>query len=385
MKQLFFTIIFHLVFVASIAAQSSNMWPDSVIYVTPEDEVLMRDKQARTLLKIGSDLAFEAKVSKALSLNVELLPNFLTHEDNFGLGYGVGARYYYKMADRIRSGHQADNLSGRYITANIGQSFNFSSLPDTSSFEAGWGASIGIGNQQRYLENEYFDFRLDLDYLSVADDDVLFSSETFSLRTKSAYGFVFGKKHEVDKSKICPLIKCYEDRKLAIKINRNNLFSLSRAEFASGNVNWNLRLRPRVGFEYKLGNSAFSVEQDISTLLHFSTMQGTQSDFGLSSYKLSYTAGFRYYYRMKKKVLAGESGNNLNGSYCYTNFQHLYNYDRDPAERYKNGSLLLGIGNQKEIINRIYLDAKFAIGVVMYGRDSSDLAGELDFAIGYMF
>lgn len=388
------SILFIIILSAvALVGQEASIMLDSIIYITPEDEVLLRDKEAKYLAKLGSDISFELKVAKAFSVELELFPNIIsfTHD----LEFSLGARYYYQMASRIKAGKQANNFSGNYVSGMIGKGISF--YPQRYGNRTAY--ILGIGTQQRYLQNEYFDFGLMIAYQS--NNTTRGTQSLFTIFTESNYGFVFGKKHEINEANLCPVVKCYQDRKSAIKFNRNNLIYLSYAEFFDNSlVFW---LRPNVGYEFKLGDSAFSVNQELSTALIFATsgMRGITS-LGLVNFDLTYSLAGRYYYRMKKKILAGEQGNNLSGSYMYAKFKNQYLWDKGQISTGSNGSVLLGIGRQTRITGSLFLDAQLGIGPQIYGdvislipgnvispiRDFNIISGvdiELRFAIGYMF
>lgn len=384
-------IVLALTFLSTASlAQESSMFADSVIYATPEDVAFMRDKDTRFLFKAGTDFGLELKMGKALSFTAELAPDFLNNRINLTLdstitiGAGLGARYYYKMANRIKAGKQANNMSGEYVglSAGLGFAFNYASAIDTLDLGKTTGYSLSIGNQQRYLDFEYFDFSLNLDYTTLTlENDISFS--TITLRTESAYGLALGRRHNIDKSALCPVIKCYENRKSGFKINRNNFFSLSRStNNENQDVRWSLDLNPRIGYEFKLGDSPFSIAQDLRTNFLFSNFEdGKVSSFGLERTKYSYALSGRYYFNMSRKILSGEQGNNLSGGYVQALFKHKYDSGR--LTNKNSGSVMAGIGRQNEIVNNIYMDISLATGFQIYNDFSLDL--DLDFTIGYMF
>ncbi len=393
MKRLSTLLIVFLTAV-TLYSQESGVAPDSIIYITPEDEVLLRDREAKYLIKLGSDAAVEFKLSKAWSLEFEIGP------DNFGvnipdISFGLGTRYYYQMAKRIREGKQANNFSGHYFSAMLGQGFNFGN----PQFDPGTDATaltLGWGTQQRYLQREYFDFGVFLDINKISAPGISTVRNSFTLLTESNYGFVFGKKHDLNDENFCPVIKCYQDRKSALKINRNNFFQLSMDQLNGGDTYWFLRMRPRVGYEFKLGNSAFSIDQTIGSSLSFSNyfLDLARPSIKLTSFELqravlTYEFSPRFYYRMMKKILAGEQGNNLSGSYTYLKFTHDETYNRVRASWTRKGSVWIGIGRQTTITGRLYFDAKLGIGPEIYNSETSkgidSITGELDFVIGYLF
>ena len=399
MKKLILLIQLALYGVVGLNGQTSSMIPDSIIYITPEDEVYMKDKQAKYLWKLGNDLAFEFKIGKAFSMEIELFPDNFSNFDlnRFGLGVSLGTRYYYQMSRRVKAGKQASNLSGKYISLSLGPaiSFVYNEFTEDLISTGFMGYSLGIGMQQRYLQYEYFDYRLSLDYNTIPLSGLPGNGSSISLRTQSSYGFSLGKKHYVDKENLCPVIKCYTDRKSGFKIIRDNFFSLTRSSFNNNNTFWNLAFRPRIGYEFKIMNSSFSIAQDAGISLGFnnikyedSPMDYTKGSFALNEGNYFYRVGGRYYFNMNRKILAGEQGNNLSGFYINLMFEHSGNWNSVPGQPSSSnrGSLLAGIGRQAEITGRLFLDAQATFGARLYGSTTFlSLIPNLDFSIGYMF
>jgi len=392
MRILIHIILAMIVVVTVISGQSSSIMPDSVVYITPEDEVHLRDKQASYLFKMGTDLALEYKLGKAFSLSAEVYPDFLRYFDSqrYGVGFGLNARYYYQMNKRVKTGKQASNLSGAYI--ELGRSFRYNFIEDDELLihSNHYTTSMAVGFQQRYLENEYFDFKFQLSYVnqfSEQPDNILRLVSSLILSPRSAYGFVLGKRHNVDKESLCPVIKCYTNRKSGLKIIRDDFFRVGRHVLEVG-VFWTFELNPRIGYEFKVANSPFTVSQELGLNLFFDNV-GEGNPFQLNLTTYTYELGGRYYFNMNRKVLSGEQGNNLNGFYGTLIFQQTGRKFRTifPGTLgFKNGgSLHVGFGRQTEITGRLYLDAQLKMGVNIYGENYISVAPELDFTVGYMF
>jgi len=396
MKKLSLVLCFLLFCSASLLSQSSSVWPDSITYVTPEDEVHMRDKNAKYLVKIGSDIGFEFKLSKAFSLDLEIYPES-TQSNGLDLGIGIGSRFYFQMAERIKAGRQANNFSGKYISLMFSKGWEFGNL-NLDQIDHSNSITLGIGSQQRYLQWEYFDFGVFMDFRKVGRSDGL-TFNSFTLRTESNYGIVIGKRHKVNKDNICPVIKCHQDRRTAVKINRNNLFAFSVSEVLNSDSELYLRMRPNIGYEFKLGDSPFSIDQNFSAELILSNYpfvlwpsEKSSDDFRLQRALLTYNIAARYYFKMRRNILAGEQGNNLSGSYVYTKYEHKKssnNIFRDG----NSGKVLFGIGRQTSITGKLFFDFKIAFGPRLYGDFNytrellglDNFNGEIAFSIGYMF
>jgi len=398
MKRLGLFIIISLLIAPNLIGQNASMWPDSITYVTPEDEVHMRDKAAKYLVKIGSDIGFEFKLSKAFSLELEFSPEN-TRGYGLDLGIGIGSRFYFQMAERIKAGKQANNFSGSYVSLLYGRGMEFGTN-NFSLVENSNAITLGIGTQQRYLQWEYFDFGVFMDFREVSFVGRPKKINSFTLRTESNYGVVIGKRHKVNKENVCPVIKCHQDRRSAIKLNRNNLFAFSISDIVSSASDIYLRVQPNIGYEFKLGNSPFSIDQNLNAEFIFSNYdhifpgiyRGQAINFKLQKTLIRYNAALRYYFNMKRKVLTGEQGNNLSGGYLYTKYEHRQSYF-SIGQNGNSGKALFGIGRQTSITGKLFFDMKIAVGPRLYGDfnytgellNLDDFAGELDFSIGYMF
>ena len=89
---------------------------------------------------------------------------------------------------------------------------------------------------------------------------------------------------------------------------------------------------------------------------------------------------------MTEKILTGEQGNNLTGSYMQLYFRHRDNNQGSRAV----GNIMIGGGVQKEVTNRLYFDLNLGLGARIYGRDGNTVFNyledfDLDFAVGYLF
>ena len=406
MQRYIYLVVFFLL--TGIIVGQNTTYQDSVIYeVSAEDALFMRNQEVRYLIKLSASggrlslpkLQGELKLGTAFSLEYEGSPRLLTDRVNTSavFGVGLGGRYYYNMVDKIKSGQQANNLSGEYIgvMAGVGIGFYFD-LQDTIAVGLANGYSIAIGRQERYYKNEYFDFSLNLDYNRVDVFDSLLDSTMFrpgeldfssvTLRTESVYGFAFTKS-KAEERDLCAVINCYKDRKSGFKINRNNFFVLSRAASADGEIRWRFQLQPEIGYELKIAESSFSWTQTLETSFNFSNFNNNGlKRFGLSNFSYNYEIGGRYYYQMTEKILTGEQGNNLTGSYMQLYFRHRDNNQGSRAV----GNIMIGGGVQKEVTNRLYFDLNLGLGARIYGRDGNTVFNyledfDLDFAVGYLF
>ena len=191
----------------------------------------------------------------------------------------------------------------------------------------------------------------------------------------------------MDGSHECAVINCYENKKSSFRINTLNLFSLSRVvRLVDINSFWTLGIRPNLTYEVKVLNSSFSVAQELIASLNFSTEEFVEApgfELGfLRNRSFTYEVGPRYYYKMKKRILEGSGGNNLAGPYLFGRLHHTEFRTR------QDGFLEFGIGNQREILGRLFMDISIYGRGRIYGEkrfaDILDSPIGIDFKIGYI-
>ncbi len=395
MKKPVYSLFFFLAWTLPVFSQiSQGALPDSVIYLTPVEEAFMIDKETKSLFKIypfGSSLvnvatkqtlsfAFEKKVSNGLSFS--LLANFpqsarirdFNGQLEKGLHWrgGLELRYYYKMPGLIKKNKQANNLSGNYFGAKYER--NWSSGKGVYVFGNSNYYNIAYGIQKRFLNRGFLDFSVRLGnnqlYESVqrATGTQLEIRNYFYLSAGIKAGLALGKNYKMSDDLVCPIFKCYSNRKSAFKINVLRTWSIGRRDSFVGGNTWHISVNPNISYEIKVANSPLSFDQDLEVSLYFSNSRTNTPDFGLRYYNLRYHAGFRFYHGMRNRINKGQSGNNLSGLYSFaraklerstswrfeknldTGLYHLVEFITKEVEAQ------IGIGYQKEVLERLYFD-----------------------------
>jgi len=353
MRKLLFGFVFYFL-AGSLFGQSPSILTDSVLYVTDHDEAFMMDKETKALVKTGP-LALELKVGTAFSLSAVLIPDSYSFDTISGLGVGVGleARYYYQMKELINKGLQSNNLSGNYFSLMPFRGAGFSFGQDSISTTRTTGLRITKGTQYRYKNWEYFDFRFEFEYLKGSNkDDSSLDFTGMRIRSKVNYGLAFGKKYDLDKEVDCSIIRCHLNRQSAFKIFRNQIFSLSR----------------------------FSLFQEIGAILQVTNESGS---FELDRNTVIGVAGARWYFKMAEKINNGESGNNLNGIYASASFKNTY---ANPFTKEENsGSFNIGLGHQREILGKLFVDIRMDLGPHVYGHTTNSWDIDFELGIGHLF
>ncbi len=395
MKKSIYTLFFFLVWTLPVFSQiSQGALPDSVIYLTPAEEAFMIDKETKSLFKVFSQetsvenigtkqnlfIAFERKISNALSVSLLTrspqrtsltYPNGESIDRLFWQG-GLELRYYYKMPGLIKKKQQANNLSSNYIGAKYERSW--SSGKGEALFGDGDYYNIVYGIQKRFLNRGFVDFSVRLGNKQLYETVQRISGpqietrNNFYLSVGIIAGLALGKNYKLSDDLVCPVFKCYSNRKFAFKINLLRTWSLGKRDNYSIADTWTASVSPNISYEIKLANSPLSFDQDLELGLDFSNTRSEKLDFGLRSYVLRYYAGFRFYHGMKNRISKGQSGNNLSGLYsfgrakleqvAFLRFEENPDTGLDQLVKYiyKEVEAQIGIGYQKEVLERLYFD-----------------------------
>lgn len=353
-------IISILVFSMSKLLGQETAFPvDSVAYITKLDKARLIDKKTKIALKT-SPLAVEWKILKDVSLSTSF-------DLRYRIPISLESRYYYKMRDRINQGLQSNNISGPYVSLFGwgGKGFKF---VDNQLDEEGYTIGFRIGQQQRILNSEYFDisFETAFRHRNLVDFSDT-KAQNFSLRLRAIYGFVLAKKHDIDSESTCAFVMCHTNRKSAIKINLSDFILLSNTYGDAGiSGGWFFYTRPNISYERKIANSAFSIEQEINSFIRFGQsdiFENLNDDFNLLfQNRITFKLGGRYYFKMKKKMMEGKSGNNLSGIYLHSRVNHTIQKDRN------DGFLEAGIGFQKELFGNIFVEYGAYLRFRTYGE-----------------
>lgn len=402
MKTIFIAIF--IAYAAIITGQSlSEFSQDSVLYLTDKQEAFMIDKETKYLFKTGP-LGFEKKLNESISLNTVFQPTY-SGASGFRLESGLELRYYYKMSKLIEQGKQADNLSSEYFSAGVG----YIGAPFIGNGNAinSFSYNINWGSQRRFLNYGYIDVGIRLDYSTYEykfpgnSTNPLVTASFLTLSNKTAVGFAFGKNYEISDVVKCPIFKCNLDMKSAVKYNLNKLFSLSygTSSVYNNDYRFGLNLNPEISYEYKLGSSPISINQELDILLGFSSkISELNPNAGLSEYRIGYLVSLRHYFQLNSRIKKGKSGNNLSGFYWYGGGSFQYGDSKLPlyvqeSEEGKHNYLdfIYGIGYQKTMLNNFYFDFHTGMTVrvneIVAPRNSEDHyeGGFIDFKIGKLF
>lgn len=364
---------------------------DTTLYVTPEEEAFMIDKETKGLVKFNPfvigipsltstqilDIGYERKIGNSFSLYPKVRLDLQESPKRLGsVELSMETRYYLGMAKKVKEGSQANNLTGIYLGTYYSKRFN------TDDFVVPFGADsysygIKLGKQNRFLNYGYIDNSISFSYFTtdfpVINSDGGFESVQYTsigLSSGIEVGFGFGKTYKIQDNAMCPILKCTTDRRSAWKYNARRVWSIGYSKYDDkNNVDaFSIYLNPNISYESKINNSAFTINHDVDIDLSFSNRgyQAERTSFDLKYVDVSYALQLRYYFLQKNRILMGKTGNNLSGVYVSGGsvLRH-YNalvFESDGTvliakdERSNNISGLVTIGYQKEILNNIYID-----------------------------
>jgi hypothetical protein len=331
---------------------------DSIVYVSNVDKLLF--EEVKFAYKTNP-LGIEQKIGKVFSLNLlpslntrvvanDSLPNEREVEFRFTLDWEL--RYYHKMGSRINNGLQANNITGRYFA--IGTSIVFGGATGLNSKYRRF--STRYGYQRKISKREYLDVGLDLQYTRTPyldDLDVERNLNAVSISNYTRYGFLIAKKDRSTKNDRNIVFNYFTSRKSAWRINLNRIIRLSNVRGVDNFFVF--AIRPNISYERKIADSVFSLDQELSSSISFGNRVTQGAPLELFERSIRYRIAGKYFYKMKKKQLEGQSGNNLSGAYLFLRASHTQKPNKT------DGFTEFGIGSQREL-DRVF------VGLNLYGR-----------------
>jgi len=198
------------------------------------------------------------------------------------------------------------------------------------------------------------------------------------IKASNLVGFYSGKKN-AKRSNIDVLL----DRFSAIKLYRNDFFLLERAVRSNEeSARWTLQLNPHVGYEKKLGQSAFSVSTNATTRFNFTNYnEQNVKEFGLKDLVSEVDVSFRYYFLMNKQILEGTHANDFDGFYVFGGTQYLSSSDLADSTT----SFFTGLGYQYNLSNNLLYDVYFGLGPSINEKELSSTSFKSSFSLSYLF
>ncbi len=223
----------------------------------------------------------------------------------YPVSIAVESRWYHDMRKRTRAGRSANNFGGKYIALE-GSVSDLGVDPLNVRRVA-----LRYGLQQRILRNGYFDVSIGAGFT----ERTPYHSNGFGIDQRISLGlaaFLPKGKGANGTGNLCDVLHCQDEQFRMFKFDVFNL-----VDFQTNGDVYFLDLRPNIAFEQKIGRSPLSVELDLDLLYSRSTFKYFKAD-DFSRYAtldLSATGELRWYYNMRKRMLKGQSGNNLSGAF----------------------------------------------------------------------
>ncbi len=335
-------------------------------------------------------LGFEKKIAPSFSLNFNVdlyskstnLDEILAAQYTNGFIISIESRWYYRMNKRVREKKVARNMSDNYFAVGFSYGQTISSSFDYQSINV----YTKWGFQRRFLKHGHVDFGVKAGVVS------LFSEEwrAISITEFVDVGLAFTKsEYELDKEKLCPILKCYDADKFIVKSNLSGLLAL----IISKNIY--IGLEPHIAFERKIGKSAFSVDAELRLYVNFGTWKKAQKN-GIWGYGYEALLEGRWYYNLKHRILRGKSGNGLSANYFAIGFNNSF-YSQVYAsdlrfDRFIN-QINISTGIQRLYSRHMYFDVSFGFGfnleqdTYLTAKDYIEYGVKLytRFALGYRF
>jgi hypothetical protein len=260
-------------------------------------------------------IGFERRIKGALTANLSANVLRYLNEPSSG-NISASLRYYYTMKARKEKENIPFNLSGNYVEAGVDFSFferqhgnyftpgNDFDLFDNTNMQPTYFVKWGM--QRRYLKYGFVDIGVMASYkrfplrYGASYGNIRFNSTT-------SFGIAFAKdKSNLNKGKLCSVIKCYEEQKSALKLDASGLLNVNVNKY-SGRVNF----QPEISYERKIGESIFSINNTVQLSL------GSNTDVNSTnlSYGAEYTLETRMYFNLRRRIQKGKTGNGLSANY----------------------------------------------------------------------
>jgi hypothetical protein len=261
------------------------------------------------------NLSAELKLSKAFSveggfeygtrLNGEFQKTFSVH---------LEPRWYPGLPKRIKSGQQANNLSGNYLGAEFRYQ-RYQPFDNTQN-----SVMLYYGVQHRLFDFGYFDIGFGAGLAQLNATPYRRGGQMFLTRTRARIGLakLLPKAKKQDQP-FCEVLKCFREERRMWKIDLYDFVEL----YAYSNFRA-LYLNPSIAFEQKIARSAFSVQTEFSSRFSFGRYQfgyvgGNQQSYNINSQSVGLDIQPRWYFTLKNRIAKGRSGNNLSGMYVGVN------------------------------------------------------------------
>ena len=273
------------------------------------------------------------------------------------LALTIEPRFYLGKKSAINNGKSGNNLNGSYVGVSLRLATN--KVGSTSGLIDGWVGSVNYGLQKRIFNRLYFDYKLGIGFTKGYEWGA-------GVTNQFALGWAFGKGKRQNVN-ACDMFRCFETEKSLWKVDIRKIWSGSVFQYIYSDLT--------VGYEQKIGNSAWSLNTEIEGGIGRNIGKQAFGSYGQSN--ASITIEPRFYYGLKKNIAKGLSVNNLSGGYvslaASAGYQNVFFSNNTGAnlnltEQYLSIAPKFGI--QKRIFRYGYAD--FSLAPVRFSRTFYD-------------
>ena len=345
--------------------QPEQMEDSIVQYITPMEYAFMMHEatswmvKASALLEIDKHYNFQYKIS----FEKRIAPSFISEEGSFDVGSirtSIESRWYYRLNKRIKQNRVARSMSDNYLALGFDFFYYLNNTKNSIPFIDHFTLFAKWGFQRRFLRHGFADVGIKLG-LSNAYNAGFSPSLIFNTYVNLGFAFTHDR-YRLDQDKLCPVFRCYEGVNFIIKSNLNNAFGIY-----TGQRFRNFYLAPQIAFEYKIGNSAFSINAEINGLFSY-----YETNPNLDQTLI--------------RTLMGKTGNGLSADYLglgWENKRFLFTpYSSNTAQP----QVFIITGWQRLFSKHLYYDIQ--IGLAHHFNEnisSNEVDGRYKFAVGYRF
>lgn len=337
----------------------------------------------------GFRFGYEMKVGKAFSLNPQLNigPGIGINNGSFRLDLEaqstIGLRYFYKHKERVESGLQGNNLNGLY--AELGTEFSlFGGL--ISGFNDF--IYLKVGSQSRVFKHGLVDIGLRISYAP--------NIRSLNISTGFDMGFARSKNYELNEfeNNKCAIVNCYEENRTLLKIPANNLINID-----FGQSFRTVSFAPTINFEHKISKVSLSMTHELISSMRASEIFSDPNKGTFSRFDAHYEMGIKWIMGKRRKMIKGETANNLSGTYIGPTGSIGYQQGKFLNGGSFSGSYFTGgfrFGYQTRLLKNLYIDLHLGAAYKQYislddptnslnllFSNNATIIPDINFSVGY--
>lgn len=415
-----------------IKGDSTLQDADSIIqYITPLEYAFMMHEETSWMLKVnfividpeengGFKVGFEKRIAPSFTLNGELQYVFSERDVTDAFVGTIETRWYYNMKRLVQEKRSKRNLSGNYFSLGASYWLLINEPSESTSYKysnnfVSLFSKYGI--QRRFLKRGYVDLGIKTGF------DFFLNTEyrpTFFIITYLDAGYAYAKdKQNLDREKLCPVLRCYATDKFILKANFINIFSFFVYNELEGNESILFQLNPTIAAELKFGKSPFSLNTEffVHTRFDFDITKRNNTDYTSYMIEPGLLLEGRWYYNLNKRIMKGKTGNGLSANYIGLGSRFTYTTvtieDFKPSEDMTPPGIHLvpptttrpfhrtetemfyyvNTGIQRLLSDHIYFDVNFKFGYMVENSKQTDRDAykqespqvKIGMAVGYRF